>query len=228
VKNSKLELKKFQALILDMDGVLVDTEPVFFKSFTKVLKKYHIYLDTQYLHNLVGNSTRQNFQDISNDFGLELDIDNAVTQLEKVHLNILQKMKISANTGAWDLIDLAKKWGILVGLCTSSSSKVQRILLEKVVPTNGYSPLTDQLFDAIITGDDVRHKKPHPEPYLKIVAVLKVPPAACLVVEDSEAGIISAKAAGCNCVALRTSYNPDKDMSKADHVILNLKDLISS
>ena len=86
--------------------------------------------------------------------------------------------------------------------------------------------MLDTLFDAIITGDDVTHQKPHPEAYQKAAQLLNLEPRQCLVIEDSTSGIQSASAAGCFCIGFRQPYSQSMDFSKADAVISSLHELV--
>jgi HAD superfamily hydrolase (TIGR01509 family) len=77
-------------------------------------------------------------------------------------------------------------------------------------------------FEVIVTGDDVKIGKPHPEAYLAAIKKLKLAPAECLVLEDATKGIQSAKAAGCKCIAIKNPNIPAQDFGKADLVVQDL------
>ncbi len=83
----------------------------------------------------------------------------------------------------------------------------------------------ENLFDVIVTLDSVSHKKPHPEPYIKIATYLNVLPSRCLVIEDSKSGVESAQMAGCYCIALKTFYNRHQNLSIANKVVDSLDEL---
>ena len=217
----------FSALILDMDGVLADTEPIFFEAFQILLGEYDVTLSQDYLNSLVGHSAQKNFEDMVVDFGLKLNVAECVRQLEETYNHLLQTKSISANPGVWTLISKAKTRELTLGLCTSSSRNQTNTLLQQIWRSDRpkyRSP--SNVFKAIVTGDDVTIKKPDPEPYHKITAALETSPKRCLVIEDSLSGIRSAKSAGCVCVGLRTVYNRELDFSLADGVINTLEALI--
>jgi beta-phosphoglucomutase-like phosphatase (HAD superfamily) len=222
-----IKLRDFKALILDMDGVVADTEPIFFDAFQILLGEHDITLSQEYLFSLVGHSTKKNIEDISADFKLKMDVDASLRQLDETYLRLLQAKSIAATDGIWRLIRESKKNGMKLGLCTSSSrtqtdTLLRQIWLSDQPPYRG----PHEVLDAVLTGDDVSKKKPDAEPYVKITGQLKVQPSECLVIEDSVSGIRSAKSAGCICVALRTPYNRELDLSLADRVIDRLEDLI--
>lgn len=210
-----------------MDGVLADTEPIFFEAFQVLLGEYDVTLSQDYLHSLVGHSAQKNFEDISVDFGLKLNVQECVRKLEESYNDLLQTRSISANAGVWPLLDKAKTNELALGLCTSSSRKQTDTLMQQIWRSDQPQyRRPDDVFDAIVTGDDVTKKKPDPEPYLKITAALKMNPRQCLVIEDSISGIRSAEAAGCVCFGLRTVYNRELDFGLADGVIDTLEELV--
>jgi len=78
----------------------------------------------------------------------------------------------------------------------------------------------------IVTGSDITHGKPHPEPFLKAAAMVGVPPSECLVVEDTPAGILAGKAAGCRVLALRTTMSESVlEEARPDWIVSNLADV---
>jgi len=217
----------FDALILDMDGVLADTEPVFFEAFEVLLVGYDVTLSPEYLCSLVGHSAQKNFEDISRDFSLKLNVGECVRKLEDSYIHLLQTRTIPANPGVWALIDKSKMGELALGLCTSSSRIQTDTVLHQIWRNDRPNyPKPHDVFDAIVTGDDVTKKKPDPEPYHRITAALKTNPSQCLVIEDSASGIQSAKSAGCVCVGLRTAYNRELEFGFADGVINTMEDLI--
>ncbi|MFN3504930.1 MAG: HAD family hydrolase [Caldimicrobium sp.] len=114
-----------------------------------------------------------------------------------------------------DLLKDLKREKKKLALVTSSSQEI----LEEVFPKNlkGY-------FEVIITGDKIERRKPHPDPYLKAKELFKVHNDECLVVENSPAGITSAKSANLLCVALTTTLSP-KYLSLADYILKSHKEL---
>jgi len=221
----KLSSDVFHALILDFDGVFVDTEPFHFEAFRRTLHPIGIDLPDDYIFRLVGDPVHKNFEDISRDFNHDLDVDYYVKLREEAYLGIINSEPFGAKSGVWPLIDSAKAAGWKLGLCTSSPRHQVRFLIEKIIRQDAKSYLPDQLFDAMVTVEDVRYKKPHPEPYLLCVERLRILADQCLVIEDSLPGIQSAKAAGCTCIGLRDFYNHHLDFSLADWTVESLRDI---
>ena len=103
--------------------------------------------------------------------------------------------------GVLRFLELCQEAGWAIALTTSASREFQELAFDQF-GLSGY-------FTVVVTGDDVSHGKPHPEPYLKTTEMLNRHPSECVVVEDSTNGIRSAKAAGCPTVGLSTSFSEE-------------------
>jgi len=221
-----INLSDFGALVLDMDGVLIDSEPLFLEAFNVILRPLGITLTEDYFSRMVGLSAAKNLQDISHDFGIALDVEDFGRQLNTTYIDQLHDKDLGVQPGIWPLIGKAKSEGLALGLCTSSSGQIVESVLEKVLKNDQLDVSPDTLFDAVVTGSQVAHRKPHPEPYLMMAGLLGVSPDRCLAIEDSASGIASAKAAGYTCVGLTASYNRQQDFSRADEIISEVMDLV--
>lgn len=221
-----MNASRFDALILDMDGVFVNTEPVHFEAFRQILAPKGVRISDEFLYRLVGEPARKNYLDISRQYQVELDVDEMVVEHEKKYLQLLHTIDVDLLPGVEDLLARAHALKLKVGLCTSSPLIHVRTVLAKVRKNNFAFRKNEHLFHAIVTFDDVQHKKPHPEPYLKACQKLGVSPQKSLVIEDSRAGVEAAKAAGCACFALRSHYNSHMDFSIADHVVDSIEQIV--
>ncbi|UCH61659.1 MAG: HAD family phosphatase [Fidelibacterota bacterium] len=215
----------FEALVFDMDGVFVDSEPIFFEAFNIILAPYGVGISDDYFCQMVGYSSEKNLADIARDWDIDLPVESSLRKLDEAYMNLVKARAISARSGVWPLISRAKAAGLRLGLCTSSPDHLARLVVGKILDHDQPGMAFEELFDAVITGDRVDHKKPHPEPYEKLASLLDISPAYCLVIEDSNSGVASAKAAGSTCVALRDVYNRRQDFSQADLVIHDLGEL---
>lgn len=223
---TKEPLVSLRAIIFDMDGVLLDSEPLHFAAFKKSLG------------DLGAGMTQENYTERY----LALDDRGAFTRfyldqkqpLSKVQLDELMDKK----SKLFD--ELTRTEGILpypavpefvmaaaqrypLAVATGSRRHEVEFLLE----TAGLRPH----FEAIVSADDVERGKPDPESFLKALAALnsgKRPTAIkaeeCVVIEDSKHGIVSAHAAGMKCVAVATSH-PAFELSGADLVVTTLASL---
>lgn len=217
--------RTWAALILDMDGVVVDTEPLIFASFRRIFAPLGISLPDAYLFQLVGDSTEKNMADISRTFSVQFDVDLYVEKLRQDYFQVLESVHIPLRQGIGGLLAAAKKRGLKIGLCTSSRSGNVEVIMRRIGASQGLTLPLREHFDAIITGDMVKRKKPDPEPYQLACRTLQVEPARSVVIEDSIAGVQSAKTAGCYCIGLLTEYNRHRDFSQADKSICHLTEL---
>jgi len=209
---------KVLAIIFDMDGVFVDTEPIVFTVFRRVFDPMGIYLSDDYQFKFIGKPTPKNLQDIERDFGITLDKNAIIQKLKKTYQKVLNETELHPQPGIRGLINWAQKNDRRLGLCTTSPRSDVDAVFEKLNRNDSkYNP--DKLFNAVVTGNDVTHKKPHPEPYRKVIERMNAVPDSCVVFEDSLSGIRSAKAAGCTCVGIRRFYNRHIDFFEADEVL---------
>ena len=121
--------------------------------------------------------------------------------------------------GVREFIISCRNRSLLTAVTTSGLGWYQRPFLERLG--------IDTLFDVIVTGDEVRHGKPHPEPYLLTASRLGCNPAECVVIEDADNGIRSAKAAGCIAIGITTSLPRETLLAAgADYVINGFGELV--
>jgi HAD superfamily hydrolase (TIGR01509 family) len=180
------------AVLFDMDGLLVDTEGVWFEVETEVVTRLGGSWGPEHQEQLVGGSWMRTVG-----YMLELtraDVDPAVVAewlIEGMERRL--SAGVAAMPGALELLyDLADQ-GVRTALVTSSL----RVLADAVLKSVGR-----EYFEVVVTADDVAHMKPHPEPYLTAAGLLSVDPERCVVLEDSPNGVASATAAGCRVVAV--------------------------
>lgn len=210
-----MNLSRFDAILFDMDGVFVDTEPVVFGVTRQVFDPMGIHLSDEFQYSFIGHPTRQNLQMIEEHFDVSLDYEAVIRELKQYYDAELADHALPVTPGIPELVRFAKKENLKIGLCTTSPQRDVDVIFTKLAQTDPLFRL-DTLFDAIVTGDQIHLKKPNPEPYLMLTDRLNIRPQDCLVIEDSEPGVQSAKAAGCICLALRRFYNHHMDLTPAD------------
>ena len=189
---------KVEGILFDMDGVLIDSEPL--HEFTL------LELSSQFGRRFETHSELQAFKGLP-----ELTSANrmlaqfphvtlAAPEIIALRLEMIRQnfTRVKAIAGADVFLQRCKAAGYRLGLTTSADPSIQRLAFE----TFGLSPS----FDAVITGKDVKIGKPDPEPYLLTAAKLGIPADRCMVIEDAVSGVLSGKAAGCLVAALTTSF----------------------
>jgi HAD superfamily hydrolase (TIGR01509 family) len=175
------------AVLWDMDGTLVDTEPYWISTEYELAERYGGSWSEAHALNLVGNDLRVSAAYIRQHMGIDLEIDEIVEALLDGVVRKVQA-EVPWRPGAVDLIDRIRASGIPCALVTMSYDRFVAPILAQLPP---------ETFRVVVTGDRVEQGKPHPEPYLTAAAALGVPASDCLAIEDSNTGAKSAEAAGC-------------------------------
>ena len=183
---STLSLPK--AVLWDMDGTLVDSEPYWLLSETALAEDYGKVWTQENGNDLIGKSLYESSAFLKD----LLDIKDLSAQqiVDRLTDSVLSKLQHSLpwRPGALELLMELKQAGVKTALVTMSMRRMALAVAEAI-------PF--QAFDVVVAGDDVTLGKPHPEPYQKAAALLGFEPAECIAIEDSVTGLRSAEAAGC-------------------------------
>ena len=180
------------ALLFDMDGTVIDSEPLWLEAEIEVMAELGCHWDAQDQQNCLGgpmDRTEKYMQERSGNikpYGYFRDNLNLVMQKKLLH-----DLKLVPN--ALELISSAKKIGIKTALVTASGSVLMNIALKK---------FPDGIFDATVSRDDVINSKPNPEPYLRAADLLEMNISNCVVFEDSETGVTSGLASGAQVIGI--------------------------
>lgn len=208
-----------KALIFDFDGIIVDTEPLHYQAFQEVLQPLGLgYSWDEYVSCYMGFDDREGFREAFKAGSKTLsdtELTKLISKKAEIFLKIIDK-GIRPYSGVVELIeDAAGK--IPLSLCSGA-------LLSDVVPILNQLGIYNK-FDVIVTADDVSASKPDPSSYLlavnrlsKLFPLSEISPSECLAIEDTPAGIDSAKNAGLRVLAVTNSY-PAEKLLVADHVV---------
>jgi len=180
------------AVLFDMDGLLVDTEPLWFETETEVMGRLGTQWTKQDQEALLGGSMERTVGYLlakATRPASPRDIERWMTEgmLDRVRAG-----RVELRPGARELLAEVAAAGLPYALVTSS----ERPLAEAVLAGTGFR------FPVTVCGDDVSTTKPDPAPYLLAAKLLEVMPASCVALEDSLNGVASATAAGCAVVAV--------------------------
>ena len=213
-----------KACILDMDGVIVDTEPIQLEAFRLFLNDYQIQVGQDFLQSLVGYSIQDNMKDIKQDFFPDktFDVASGIKKRNAIYLKLISQRQLKPLPGVMDLISFCQQKNLKLALASSSDQQQVDTIMNRLV--NNFRTV----FDVVVTGDDVHNKKPAPDIYLRVVEQLELAPTSCLAFEDSRAGVESAKAAGVICFAVRNRYAEEKYLQKADRIIDSIQEALDN
>ena len=201
-------------VIFDMDGVIVDTEPVHHFAYYQHFNELSIEVSDEMYRSFTGNSTRNIFQKLKAQFDLQEDVEDLI--LRKRHLfNEAFDLKedLYLIDGVEDLIKDLHANGIQL-IVASSASKVT---IHRVFTRFNLH----QYFTHIVSGEDFPKSKPHPAIFEHAASLSIAPKENCIVIEDSTNGIQAAVSAGIFCVGYDSFHSKDQDLSKANIIIRN-------
>jgi len=204
--------RRFDAVIFDMDGVIADSEPVHGIAFDAVLRPLGHVIGPELRASLMGHGHHENWHTLSDHFGLT----NVDVLKDAYVAALLAGLAETHETlpGVREVIDALRVAGVRIALASSS----QDTWIEALLSGLGLS----DAFDAVVSGSHVEHAKPAPDIYLLAAKTIGVPPARCLVIEDTPAGIASAKSAGMFAVQTRSASSAFPPIEGADLVLGSL------
>jgi len=208
-------VKKYSAIIFDMDGVIVDSEPLHQKAFETLFEE----LGKKHDHGIVfreyyGRSDGALLRDFIERHKLPHELEELSARKLKYFLGYLRERRPVFQELHVLVPELARRYQLAVA--TSSNHHVADVVME-------ISGLGSH-FRVIVAREDVRFPKPDPEVYFTTARKLGVRPSTCCVIEDSPHGIQAAKMAGMTCIGLTTSLPPEQ-LSRADHIARNYEDV---
>jgi HAD superfamily hydrolase (TIGR01509 family) len=180
------------AVLWDMDGTLVDTEPYWIETEFELVEKHGGSWSTEHALNLVGNDLIESGRYIREHADIDVEPADIVEELLDGVVARVEK-RVPWRPGAVELLADLRAHGVRCALVTMSYRRFVAPIL---------ADLPEGTFEVVVTGDAVSRGKPHPEPYQKAAAILGVAPARTLAIEDSNTGARSAESAGCTVLVV--------------------------
>ncbi len=205
-------MKKFKAIIFDMDGVLVDSEPFHVEIEKRVFKKMNLNISDEEHAGYMGTATDVMWKKIIGKRNLTLDVNEMTNMTNSEGIQFFSGLKkMDPMPGMVDLLQEIQTRNIPMAVASSSDSETVKIILEK-------SGLKNYFLHAV-SSRDVGKSKPEPDVFLHTARLLQTKPEDCMVIEDSVNGIKAAKAAHMYCVAYNGNAPENQDQNEADLII---------
>ena len=188
-----------KGVLFDMDGVLVDSEAFICRAAILMFEEIGVKALPEDFQSFVGMGENRYIGGVAESHGVIVDIEQVKARTYEIY-NMIVQDKLSPLPGAHEFISECKKKGLKLALATSADRIKMEINLKEI-------GLSYDSFNSIITGLDVKNKKPFPDIYIKAAKSIGLEPQECLVVEDAVSGIKAGKSAGCRCLAVTTSFD---------------------
>ncbi|MFD1061908.1 HAD family hydrolase [Winogradskyella litorisediminis] len=207
-----------KAVLFDMDGVIVDTEPLHRKAYYKMFDDVGIIVDDELYSSFTGQSTINICKRLVEHFDIS-ETPDILVNLKRKHFKYLFE-----NDSDLKLIE-----GVLDLIKNYHSNKIKL-----VVASSASMPNINRIFERFdlnqyfiwkFSGADLKQSKPHPEIFIKAAAYTGFKKSECMVIEDSTNGIKAAHKAGIYCVAFKSPHSIKQDYSLANRVISNFKEI---
>lgn len=186
-------MRSIDAVVFDLDGLLVDSEPIQIAAWREFLAGYDRELDDKLLGEMFGLPVRDSSRLVAERLSLPLTPDAVMAERDAIFFEQLHG-NVRPMPGATDLVERLSELGYRLALATSGHRRYVSIVLAEL--------RLDRAFEAEVTSDDIEHGKPAPDIYLTAAQMLGLEPPHCLALEDSPLGVASAIAAGMACLAV--------------------------
>lgn len=220
--------RRYDAVLFDMDGLMVNTEELYHRTFDETLDRFNAPPARDPYTACVGHPVEDNSRYAVERYRLDTDPETfCEVWLGRFDQAISDPAQVGMMPGFQDLLAYVQKRGYRLGVASSTSRPRLLVTLTNGVLAhlNGLKSLED-LFEVIVSGSDVARTKPFPDIYLLAAERLGLPPARCLALEDSESGVKAARAAGMFVIAVPHAFTAHQDHSAAHVRLACLEDVI--
>jgi beta-phosphoglucomutase len=207
-----------RTVIFDMDGVIIDTEPIHHFAFITQFAELGIAVPDEEYASFLGSSTRNVFQRLKQRYNLPQEIDELMKRKRELFNKAFDEsttLDLLGNVRA--LIEDLQQHGVQMVLASSAS----KATITRVFQRFGLTPY----FTHLVSGEDFTNSKPDPAIFLHAAAVSETPVEQCIVIEDSANGVAAAKAAGIYCIGYASPHSAGQDLKQADLIVQDFSEL---
>jgi len=205
-----------KGIIFDMDGVLIDSEGLTAEAAVRMFAEKGVAVKKEDFTPFLGMGEKEYLGGVAKKYQVPFDLERDRIRTYEIYAAIAGD-QLFPLPGVMEWIEYFRREGYLLAVGTSAHPLKMHINL-------GAIGLDASVFHAIVSGEDVKNNKPHPEIFLTAVSRLGLNPSQCVVIEDSPAGVAAAKKAGCKCIAVLTTHH-EKELNGADRMIPSLENV---
>ena len=207
-----------KCVIFDMDGVLINTEPVHFRIWKQICAEHGIDFAYDCYKKCIGSTASYMHDLILEWYGVSFHNDPSIRpRFVELKEQLFKNEGIPAIEGAADAVRALHAEGLPLAVASCSDQYYIDYTMKQMQ--------IDHCFRLLFSGERVKHPKPAPDVFLETAKQLQIPPEECLVIEDSHNGSLAAKAAGMTCFAFINPDSGNQDLSAADDVFTSFSEL---
>lgn len=204
---------RIRAAIFDMDGLMVETESLYFQAESEVARHYGKTFTREVMEKMMGHKAAESIRIMMETLGIEGPAEDIEALRDTLYTDLLLT-GVEPMNGLFEFLRWLETHGFRKAVATSSKSTFKDIILNHL-------QLRDR-FEVVITAEEVSQGKPSPEIYQLALRRLALNPPQCIVLEDSVPGLKAAKGAGCFCIIVPNHFTRNQDFSGADLVAPHL------
>jgi HAD superfamily hydrolase (TIGR01509 family) len=207
-----------KAIIFDMDGVIIDSEPIHFEVDMKTIRKLGCdNITTEELDKYVGSTNEFMYSDIKRKYNISKSLHEIISYKVELTKKKIIESDLEPINGIRELLTTLRNKNIPTAIASSSPREFIEVVVSKFK--------LEEYFKYIVSGEEVVNGKPSPDIYIEVAKKLGICPTNCVVIEDSKNGVLAAKAAGMKCVGFQNINSGNQDLSKADIIVQSITEI---
>lgn len=206
-----------KAVIFDMDGVIIDSEPLHFEVALAVVKYLGIESDKEYFNKFVGVTNPVMWKIVKKELNISNSIEDLIELQVNLTIDLFKESGIEAIEGIIELMEELKKNKVPCAIGSSSPQVFIDAVVEKLE--------IEKYLEFSLSGETLPKSKPDPMIFLKAAETLGVEPKNCVVIEDSKHGVDAAKNAGMKCFGFKNTNSGNQDLSRADVIVNKISEI---
>ena len=211
-------MNKIEAVIFDMDGVIIDSEPLYFKIQEQLFNDLGVTVSKQEYDSFIGAGMQLMWEKLCSKHNLPFTIKQLIIMNNELIYNTFNNSdSLQATDGFTSFLTYIKEKGIKTAVASSTSKKIINVILSKLGII--------QEFDVVISSEEVLQGKPEPDIFFEAAIRLNVDPKKCIVIEDSTNGVKAAARAGMKCIGFYNKNSGEQDLSLANIVVENFANI---